>query len=444
MFKKIEIWILYFLIVVFIVVIILYGSLLKHHYSNGEKFPTLRNFSVFVAEIPSNFKLILSGGDEPPILNKFKNKPKFKRFIKKDRNDLLILPRYNSNLKRFVVDLINVDNFEKLHTFSHDINKFNKLIKTNRSFHQRLNIDHSQIRFIYWHPEILDDASLISNGATALFRIDKCGNLIWFNNEQFFHHSVMLDQNKDIWASGTFKPDSNFVSQFKRSKDFMDDGIFKLDVETGKILFQKSIIELLFQNNILNSQDIFDENIDPIHVNDIEPIKKDGPYWKKDDLFISIRNQSAIILYRPSTNKILKYIKGPFFMQHDVDVISDKEISIFNNNNSLDDKNKFSEILIYNFESNSYKKKFNESLIANNFKTTQGGMAQILSDGSMFLDEQDHGRLIFLDANADLEWEYVNKSENNDNIYHIRWSKLITDQKKIEVLKKILGKKCLN
>lgn len=131
-------------------------------------------------------------------------------------------------------------------------------------------------------------------------------------------------------------------------------------------------------------------------------------------------------------------------MQHDVDVISDKEISIFNNNNSLDDKNKFSEILIYNFESNSYKKKFNESLIANNFKTTQGGMAQILSDGSMFLDEQDHGRLIFLDANADLEWEYVNKSENNDNIYHIRWSKLITDQKKIEVLKKILGKKCLN
>ena len=65
---------------------------------------------------------------------------------------------------------------------------------------------------------------------------------------------------------------------------------------------------------------------DPIHLNDIEPILKDGPFWKKGDVFLSIRDQSMIVLFRPTTNKILNVIQGPFNMQHDIDIISDEEI----------------------------------------------------------------------------------------------------------------------
>ena len=36
-----------------------------------------------------------------------------------------------------------------------------------------------------------------------------------------------------------------------------------------------------------------------------------------------------IILYRPETNEIIKVITGPFTNQHDVDILSDDEISIF-------------------------------------------------------------------------------------------------------------------
>ena len=32
-----------------------------------------------------------------------------------------------------------------------------------------------------------------------------------------------------------------------------------------------------------------------------------------------------VILYRPSTNKIIKIIEGNFLNQHDVDIIDDKE-----------------------------------------------------------------------------------------------------------------------
>ena len=82
---------------------------------------------------------------------------------------------------------------------------------------------------------------------------------------------------------------------------------------------------------------------------------------EKGDLFLSIRDQSAIIHFRPSSNKVVNYITGPFAWQHDVDIISNKEISLFNNNNFVVD-NKYSEVMIYNFEKNKFKKLFNDQL----------------------------------------------------------------------------------
>ena len=48
---------------------------------------------------------------------------------------------------------------------------------------------------------------------------------------------------------------------------------------------------------------------EPIHLNDIEPVLKDGKFWKKGDLFLSSRSQSAIIHYRPKLNKVVNYLK---------------------------------------------------------------------------------------------------------------------------------------
>ena len=76
-----------------------------------------------------------------------------------------------------------------------------------------------------------------------------------------------------------------------------------------------------------------------------------------------------VILYRPSTNKIIKIIEGNFFNQHDVDIIDDKRISIYNNNVFIDSENKRnvtnSEIIIYNFESDKFSKKFEETFVKN-------------------------------------------------------------------------------
>ena len=92
---------------------------------------------------------------------------------------------------------------------------------------------------------------------------------------------------------------------------------------------------------------------DPIHLNDIQPVDFDGEFWKKGDLFLSLRHQSMVLLYRPATNKIIWKGTGPFFHQHDVDILNDHKISVFNNNSKYfvdgDVVDRHNEVIIYNF-----------------------------------------------------------------------------------------------
>ena len=220
----------------------------------------------------------------------------------------------------------------------------------------RINVDHSPRRFRYDHPIVLDDGSLISFSENQpIFKIDFCSKLKWINDEEKFHHGQNLDRNGDIWTIATIDPQSRYVSRYNYD-EYEDDAIVKIDAN-GNVLYKKSVTEILIENDVVPETFVLNNFIsgqnDPIHLNDIEPAFQDTEYWKKDDLFLSIRDQNAIVHYRPSANKVLNVITGPFVGQHDADIISDKEISIFNNNQFIKD-NKYSEVLVYNFETKTF------------------------------------------------------------------------------------------
>jgi uncharacterized protein YaaR (DUF327 family) len=255
----------------------------------------------------------------------------------------------------------------------------------------------------------------------------------------------MLDHEKNIWVAGQMIPQSNYVNTYQ-IKNFMDDSIIKINVD-GKILYKKSVIEILIENKIIPNNftlnSYLSEEKDPIHLNDIEPVLTDTQYWKKGDLFLSIRNQSAIIHYRPATNQVIKYITGPFAWQHDVDIISEKEISLFNNNNFIVN-NEYSEVLIYNYETNKFKKVFNDQLQKENFKTFTQGLSHIFDDGALLVEEQNHGRIILFNNKGEKEWEFVNKDKDGD-IGFISWSRIIEDSFFIKKYKSLIkSKKCEN
>ena len=76
-------------------------------------------------------------------------------------------------------------------------------------------------------------------------------------------------------------------------------------------------------------------------------------------------------------------------------------------------------------------------------KSPTGALADILEDGSMMVDEDEYGRLLFFNNSGDLEWEFINKAKNG-NVYGLNWNRIIEDKELISNIKyKIQNTKCL-
>ena len=175
--------------------------------------------------------------------------------------------------------------------------------------------------------------------------------------------------------------------------------------------------------------------IDPIHLNDIQPVNYDSQYWKKGDVFLSLRHQSMVLLYRPSTNQIIWKKTGPFFHQHDIDILDNHRISIFNNNSKnfvdggvVDGHN---EVIIYDFKTNEYSSYLKDSLIENDVRTITEGRSQILPNGDLIIEESNFARTLYFNTDGSLRWSHVNRAEDG-SVYIVGWSRILYTQKDIQ------------
>ena len=140
MFKKIELWLVLLLLLLFLVGTIMFGAVLRSHYIGSNKFVKLQKIAVFISEIPSFTKNFIIGLDtnKPPPQPKNSHLPKFKKFKEFSRNALLILPRYDGDLERSLVEVIDLKDFKVLHTYKHDIFSMNKLVNKNNPYYKYL------------------------------------------------------------------------------------------------------------------------------------------------------------------------------------------------------------------------------------------------------------------------------------------------------------------
>ena len=148
-----------------------------------------------------------------------------------------------------------------------------------------------------------------------------------------------------------------------------------------------------------------------------------------------------IILYRPSTNKIIWKVVGYTAAQHDVNILDDHRISIFNNNamtvingSKVDGNN---EVLIYDFNTDSYSKYFDEPLEQYDVRTYGEGKSQILDNGDLFIEEPDYGRLLFFHKDTSMQWQYVNRADDG-NVYLVNWPRILYKPEDIKKVRKIL------
>ena len=139
MFKKIELWIVGLIVIFFILLILLVSGVLRDAYLGKNQTPKfLRDNLLVISEFPVNVYNVIkhfSGNDlnVPPKLQKKQNKKRFKKFINKKRNALLVLPRYDHSKSRSIVNVIDLNDFRIIHTYEHDNEMLNK-VENNEEF----------------------------------------------------------------------------------------------------------------------------------------------------------------------------------------------------------------------------------------------------------------------------------------------------------------------
>jgi hypothetical protein len=450
MFKKIEIWVLYLVILFSILFAVGFGVLVRQELVGSIKAGWISKTALTLAEIPLNIKNLFVGDDFTledrfPALDGFDGTPNIEE-------SYLLLSRYDGDLQEGVVELVDLTNFEVLHTWNPDIDAFNDLIEQVDEY-KYLDRDANNSRHLLYHPIMSIEGDLIFHAQTAALRsIDKCSNLIFQNTHDLFHHSIETDIEGNIWTSTHMYPQSLSIEKVGRNipseGGYHDDAIVKLSPD-GKILYEKSISEIFIDSGMESRLSMVGTShefqSDPLHINDVQPVNFDGKYFEKGDVFISLGHQSMIILFRPSYEEIVWKYEKNIFHQHDVNIINDHQISIFNNNRKYyyEDKNivdGHNEVLIYDFEAEEASSYLEKSLSQEDVKTISQGRSDILSNGDLFVEETDYGRTLYFNSDGSFRWTYVNRAENG-NVYPVGWSRILYAQKDLQTVNNFLTNK---
>lgn len=423
-----------------------FGAIVKYNYDGGEKYQFLQKPVMLIASAPITLRKMIkhksiSNDYIIPINdNIYENLKVFDKKLSTypSQDNLILVSRHDGDLGRSIVEIRDLNTFKVLHSYKPNIEQIYKKIDFSKDEFQYLKRDLGVNRFYMWHPSITNKGELVFQSNSPLVKIDFNSNVVWVNDKDNFHHSTNLDDEGNIYVPSQFKPYSKLVSKYvglnnaTDKYNFEDDAINILD-QNGKILFSKSVTEILIEQGYLSR--IFSQEShknDPIHLNDIQPVLKDTKYFKKGDLFLSLRNLSMVILYRPSTNKIIRIIEGEFYNHHDVDILDEKRISIYNNNVFLNHKNerivKNNEIIIYDFETNSFSKKFEKTFIENKINSHEHGLVDFLQDDSAIVEDRMNGRIFYLSSEGEVIWIF-NNLNSKKQIYDLWWARVIDFEK---------------
>lgn len=404
-----------------------FAGAIRHVHIDGKRFGALTNSLIAFSKFPALAFTVLTEIVNPERLQNFD--PDFESFNYLDYDIFALNASFDSS--KWIIRLMNLRNDSTIYEWYLEEENY---LKAWRTF------SHSEPRF----PILLSDTSIVihNDESNNLFRLDANSEILWHNTEHRFHHSINLGVDGNIWACT-----SNKVQLTPQDIEYWDNYLTKIDVQNGEVLYHKSLSEILIENDLSYlihgyANVVPRSGSDPLHLNEIEPVLKNGLYWNEGDLFLSLRHRSMILLYRPSTNKVIRTIQGPFFNQHDIDILTDSTISFFNNNvTSLQNvkdahpdgnseykllpnlsMNVSAEVLKYNLNDSSFSSLYPEQFVENHIYARTQGTHHILANGDLFVDNTNTGKVYLFSANGTVLKKYFNEPINGrvENAHWVR------------------------
>lgn len=446
LFARIQVWVALLIGLVGLLGVVLFGALVVESYDRQPSFGPAARTARAIAEVPLTARPLLSEDTSLQVWNSaaFAGQPdgwSFPKGVAAAASDgYLLLSRYDGSLRRHVIELVDLRDWQVRHRWTPDADALLDGVSRASRFPDYANWDRAHFRAI--HPLLLPDGGMImKDHFSPLFRTDACARRSWVKDDKIFHHSTEPDGEGGFWVPSLVEPQS--VARV--APEFMEDEIVHMD-GNGRILFQRSVAALMLREGwgpVIFANDTYHD--DPTHLNDIQPVPGDGPFWKKGDVFLSLRNISTVVLYRPSEDRVIWSRTGPWESQHDVDILDDHRITVYDNHAQDRGGTTYfessSDLLVYDFADGSVKSLLPGVFARERIKTATAGLSTVLPGGKVLVEDVTNARLILFSAQGEILASYVNRAQD-DRVYHLGWSRLLARALGDEVLANVARASC--
>lgn len=437
---RVPIWGMGLVVIVGAIFMIAYGAILRDPRRHG----ALGVAAVALADVPDTLQAILKqiGPYRPALGREYSRLPggltRNPGFV--DPGYMLVTA-FDTRRSRYVVRMIRLADGAVMRDYAPDIAAVHRMSHVQSELID-LKRDKTNQRYMPMHPLLMADGGLLLHDTSPLTRIDACGRPLWMV-DGIFHHSVEQDADGVFWAAYRM-PRSKLAGV---GPEFIEEGIARIDA-AGQVTLRRSIVTILDQNGLGYLWRGRPYMADPFHLNDIQPAMEDGLRWKRGDLFISLRNLSTVLLYRPATGRILWYRSFPWRFQHDVNILDDHRISVFDNHwrfafdqpeqAEVDGTNR---LLVYDFATGRTSEPLAASFKRLNIRTRAQGRSTPLPNGDTMVEETEAGRVLRLAPDGQVRWRYIS-SDADQRRYALRWSRYLDPAADGAVIQAAVNTKC--
>jgi Arylsulfotransferase (ASST) len=443
LFARIEAWVLLLIGLIGVLGLIGFGAAVLDAERGDGRFGRAGQAALTVAEVPATIEDILNAGDRMKTFlpDRFADLPPGWTIAPgANLPGYVLLSRHDADRARHTVQLVALSDGRMVHEWLPDADVLLADAQRTSVIADYTGWTRSAWRAI--HPLLTPEGDLIvKDHQSPLLRLDLCGGRTWMNDDFMFHHSTESDGAGGFWVPSLIEPQT----VEKVPETFYEDALTHVAAD-GSILWQRSLTQILLDHGMEYA--LFtagDYNKDATHLNDIEPVLADGPYWKAGDLFLSLRHLSMVMLYRPATDQIVWMKQGPWLAQHDIDIVDATRIGIFDN--AAYDRGQgarvkgVNRIVIYDFATGAITTPFAKAMEAAETKTLFEGLFTLLPDGSAMAEEENSGRLLFVRQDGSAPAQFINAGSDGAS-YRLGWSRWVDQATGDAVAAKLAATPC--
>ena len=133
------------------------------------------------------------------------------------------------------------------------------------------------------------------------------------------------------------------------------------------------------------------------------------------------------MLFRPSTGKVLWSRQGLTHAQHDIQILDDHRIAVFDNNTRPSWPHKVAghnRTAFYDFANDKLSHPFDAALAKERVATQTQGRQTILANGDAVIEETRYGRILRLASDGTVRWRYISAYADGKRIV-LGWSRYL-------------------